>query len=551
MLLNPAHLFSRPVSVRSGATLTFLSGLKLFASEMESVIDMKRLSARFFLLIFPALFSLSAAAQTPAPRLEKAAKRSASSTPRATPASQMLFGSIALSTRSEESRKYIELALDKYENAMYDDAVATARHATQKDPQSPLSYAVLSFAARRGMPDSAALAKAKSLLSRATPDEQLLARWMVSVQERNLLPAIVNMNELLQRYPRDKHILYLTGEWLFLQQDDDRARATLETALQMDPDFPAALNRLGYVYMETGTPDPAKAIASLMRYAEVLPNSANPQDSLGELLRVAGHDQSSLEHYRAALRIDPAYLSSQYGLGDTYTLMSDFKSAREEYDRAIQKAQNTRDELYVKYQKALVYFWEGQAEEGRKALDLLFVEAANKKEPNELFDIGLGSAMLAATPQEELSQLGALSVFLEQPLPGMSEADRGVARASVLRERLRVIALNGLADDLAETLSKLEAWASSSGDLHIQEIYETARGYLSFRQGDLAHAAEQLAADSHSPLALQQLEIVEQKLGKTIEEVSAQTRLTYQRGPTVEWYLVEHSHSGEPDSQAR
>ena len=364
---------------------------------------MNRIPARFFLLIFVALFSRNGAAQTPASRVEKAAERTASGTPRVSPAAQQLFGSIALSTRSEEARRFIELALDKYENAMYEDAEAQARHATEKDSQSALSYAVLSFAARRGIPDGAALAKAQSLLPRATPDEQLLARWMTSIQDRDLLPAIVNMNELLKRFPHDKHVVYLTAEWLFLQQDDDRARSMMETALQVDPDFPAVLNRLGYVYIQTGNPDPAKAIASLKHYAQVEPHSPNPEDSLGEILRIAGHDQGSLEHYRAALRIDPKYLASQVGLGDTFILMGDSKSARAEYDRAIKMADNPRDELWAKYQKTLAYFWEGQAAEGRKALDVLFAEAANKKkEPNSVSDIGLGSAMLAADTRAEL-----------------------------------------------------------------------------------------------------------------------------------------------------
>src|SRR5205807_2702665 len=82
--------------------------------------------------------------------------------------------------------------------------------------QTALSYALASFAARRGMPDAAALAKAKALLSRATPDERLLVRWMTDIQDDNLLPAIASMNDLLKRYPRDKHVLYITGEWLFL-----------------------------------------------------------------------------------------------------------------------------------------------------------------------------------------------------------------------------------------------------------------------------------------------------------------------------------------------
>jgi len=154
---------------------------------------------------------------------------------------------------------------------MYDDAIVNARHATEKDPQSALSYALLSFVARRGVPNSAALAKAKSLLPRSTSDEQLLVRWMTSIQERELLPAIMNMNDLLKHYPRDKHVLYLTAEWLYFQQDYDRARTMMETALQIDPKFPAVLNRLGYVYAEAG--EIANAVASLKRYAEVEPGS--------------------------------------------------------------------------------------------------------------------------------------------------------------------------------------------------------------------------------------------------------------------------------------
>jgi tetratricopeptide (TPR) repeat protein len=368
---------------------------------------------------------------------------------------------------------------------------------------------------------------------------------MTSIQDRDLLPAIVNMNELLKRYPQDKHVLYLMAEWLFLQQSDDRARSMMETALRVDPDFPAVLNRLGYVYIQTGNPDAAKAIASLKHYAQVEPHSPNPEDSLGEIFRIAGHDQSSLEHYHAALRIDANYLASQVGLGDTYTLMGDAKSARAEYDRAIMMADNPRDEFWAKYQKTLVHFWEGQAAEGRKALDLLFVEAANRKEPNSVLDIGLGSAMLAAEPREELSQLGALAVFLEQPLPGMSEADRDVARASVLRERVRIASLSGLLDNAVEALSKLETLASSSGDILVQTVYESARGYLSSGKGDFAKATGQLAADSHSALALRQLAIVQEKLGDTSAAQLTRARLNFKRSPTVEWYLVERANGDQ------
>ena len=180
----------------------------------------------------------------------------------------------------------------------------------------------------------------------------------------------------------------------------------------------------------------ANAVASMKRYAEVEPGSPNPEDSLGEVLRTSGDDRSSLEHYSAALQIDPTYFASQIGLGDTLTLMGDFSSAKKEYDRAFQIAENPRDELNAKYQKALVYFWEGNAAEGRKELAALSEQAIDKKEPNMQFAIALGRAMLAGNAQDELEQLGALAAFLEHPLAGMSESDRGIARATVLRAPL-------------------------------------------------------------------------------------------------------------------
>ena len=502
---------------------------------------MARFAARWCLLIFLVFLATSAFAQTSAPHVEPASNRAAHASPIA-PLSQQLFGGIPLSTRSEEARKSLELAWDKYENAMYQSSANLARQATKKDPHSALSYAMVAFAARRGMPDASALAMAKTLLPRATPEERLLVRWMTDIQDHNVLPAIASMNDLLKRYPRDKHVLYITGEWLFLEQDDDRARNLLETALQVDPDFPAALNRLGYLYLDSSSPDPAKAIASLKRYAAVVPASPNPQDSLGELLREAGDDQDSLEHYRRALEIDPAYISSQYGLGNTRTLMGDFAGAREEYDRAIAMAKNRLDELYVKYLRTLVYFWERQPAEGRKALAALAKEAADKKEPNSQFQVGMALAMLAADPQSELEQLKTLSFFLDKPLAGMNESDRGIARAAVLRERARVEAQRGASREADQAIAELRALAAASRDQVIRSYFESACGYVLLSQGDFTNAADELAADPHSPLALEHLADLEEKLGNASAAEAARTGLKYHRSAEAEWFLATHTN---------
>jgi tetratricopeptide (TPR) repeat protein len=500
---------------------------------------MNRFSARVLLLLFPSLWGFPAWAQSSAPRVEVAKARKTSSAAKIAPIARLqLFSSIPVSTRSQQARKLVELSLDKYENHIVDGAIANARRAIQKDPQFALGYAALSLASLGSIPDSAALARAKSLMPRATPDEQLLVRWMTSISDRDLLPAISAMNDLLKRYPENKHVLYIIADWLYYQQDYDRSRQMLETVRRLDPDFPPALNLLAYAYMQTGTPDPEKALATVSRYAEVLPNSANPQDSFGEISRMTGDDQGSLDHYSAALSIDPTYISSHYGLGDTAALMGNFVRARAEYDDAIVIANNPRDRRHSEFQKALVSYWEGRPAEGRKALDALNEKARQEKEPYSQFEISFGRAMLAADSGVELEQLRAAETWLQNPIDGLSESDRAGFLAQILRERARISSRRGEFALAEASIRKLEWLAEQSRDPLVENSLESARVYLLAAKGDLASAVGALAADPRSLLALEQLAAAQENLGNTDAAQATRTRIKYLRAPTVEWYLL-------------
>jgi len=494
-------------------------------------------------LILPVVFATQILrAQEHPPRVEEARSRAASSA-RIAPAPLLLFDTIPVSTRSVEARKFAELALDKYENVLLHDAVVQAKHATEKDPDFALGYALLSLASRNGVPNGAALERAKVLMPHAPADEQLLVRWMTGIQDHNLLPAITSMNDLLKRYPKNKHVLYLISEWLFGQQDFDRSQKMMESLLQSEPNFPPVLNMLGYAYIQSAHPDPAKAVATLKRYIAADPSSPNTEDSMGEVLRYTGDDQGSLEHYSAALQIDPTFFTSQLGLGDTLTLMGKYDDARLEYDRAVLVSENNRDLLHASYQRALVYFWEGRAEEGRSALSNLAAEAAQKNEPNGQFEIAFGSAMLAPDFASELHQLRALEEKLQNTVEGMSEADRGGALANVLCEEARVASQHGLPEAAEQAIGKLERLAAQTADLLVENPYETARGYLLLLQGDLANAVDELSANRLSPLAVQQLAIAQQKLGNQAAAGETFNQLKYQRAPTVEWYLASQKGS--------
>lgn len=510
---------------------------------------MNRLFARLLLLVSPSLIGALAWAQQPAPQMKEASRKEAEPARPIAPiaAGRQLFGTFPVATKSDETRKLLESAIDQYENVLLDSAVATAHKASAKDPHSALAFALWSYAAQRGTPSPEAVQRAHALAPRATPDEALLVNWMLNVQEGETLKAISGMNDLLRRYPDDKHVLYLTAEWLYFQQDYDRSREMMEKIIALDPKFPPALNMLGYAYIETGSPDPVKAVDYLKRYAAVQPNHPNPQDSLGEVLRYAGDDQGSLEHYAAALKIITNFITSQTGLGDTRTLMGNYAQARTEYDKARAMATNSRDRLHAAYQEALVHFWEGHPAEGRKALDALVEESRKEKNSYALFEVSFARAQLAADAAGELQQLRALEGSLKKPIADMSESDRNISRAQVLREEARVAAHAKLPSVAQEAVSKLELSAAATRDLIIEGAYESARGYVLFAQGDFTNAADQLAGDPHSPLSLQHLAAAQEKSGEPEAAESTRKRLKYLRAPTVEWFLVTHSSDSDSD----
>jgi predicted Zn-dependent protease len=502
---------------------------------------MNRFLAFVFLLVFPSLFAVQAWGQESAPRLQETTARTAEAPARAAPASRnLLFGTISVSTHSDEARQSLELALDKYENDLLDDALVHAQHATEKDPHFALGYAVLAYASRRGTPNEAASARAKSLLPFASADEQLLARWMTSVQDGDLLPAIMLMNDLINGHPKDKHILYLTSEWLYSQEDYDQARSLMEKALKADPNFAPALNKLGYIYLHTATPDPTRAAAALQRYAELQPGSPNPEVSLGEILRYIGDDQGSLRHYADALQLDPTHFPARLGLADTLTLRSEYADARREYDKAVSVAETSRDAFHAEYQKAFVYFWEGQPAQGQKALEMLLQKAQKQKDAYAQCEIASGRAILTPDETSALEQLRALEGFLQHSVAGMNEDDRNICLASVLREAARVAALHGHLDAAQEEIGKLEKLAAKTRDMMIENRYESARGYLFFAQADFASSADELTTDLNSPLVVQQLALAQEKLGNATRAQAMRARLKFMRAATAEWYLASH-----------
>src|SRR5260370_32287205 len=221
-----------------------------------------------------------------------------------------------------------EKGMQDYENLYLERCNEGVRAAVKEDPNLAVAWAWIAFNSGNPEEVNAARTKAKALAPNLTSGEQLMVGWMVNVQEGDFIAGISAMNDMLEMYPKDKRLLYLAGNWLMGENGDDQAQRMMEKALTVDKNYPAALNDLAYV--DATNRRFAKAFSAMDRYVALLPEEPNPQDSYGELLRMAGAFEHSLEHYRAALKIDPDFVTSQLGLGDTYALMGNQEQARTE-----------------------------------------------------------------------------------------------------------------------------------------------------------------------------------------------------------------------------
>ncbi len=109
---------------------------------------------------------------------------------------------------------------------------------------------------------------------------------------------------LLQLEPEHAATLnYLGYMWADRGVNLDKAAAMLEKAVAADPANGAYLDSLGWAYFRLGKLDLAKTY--LGKAADVVPDDPTIQEHLGDLHLKMGDRKQALDHYRAALDLDP------------------------------------------------------------------------------------------------------------------------------------------------------------------------------------------------------------------------------------------------------
>jgi tetratricopeptide (TPR) repeat protein len=440
-----------------------------------------------------------------------------------------------VTTSSAKARAFYEKGMHDYENLYLERCNEDWRAAAKEDPNLAVAWAWIAFNSGNPEEVNAARAKAKALAPKLTPGEQLMVGWIVKVQEGDFIAGISSMNDMLEMYPKDKRLLYLAGNWLMGENGDDQAQRMMEKALTIDKNYPAALNDLAYV--DARNRRFAKAFTAMNRYVALLPQEPNPQDSYGELLRMAGNFEGSVEHYRAALKIDPDFVTSQLGLGDTYALMGNQEQARIEYEKAIRFAHNEADRLTYDMQKAMTWVREGNLAEADKA----FIEIAETGHAKGQ-DLQEAQALrqLAEYQQDDpiaLKRLKAAEEALDHRSV-ISPSDRNEEMSRILRDR--VVRASHTGNELLrdQSLKQLETMAASSRNRVIQSSYHGAAGSVLMDQKKYQDAIAHLEEDQDNPLTMELLARAYYQTNQPDKLHEVEVKLRGTNVPTMEQALV-------------
>ncbi|MGA8202127.1 MAG: tetratricopeptide repeat protein [Candidatus Sulfotelmatobacter sp.] len=443
--------------------------------------------------------------------------------------------SLPVTTSSAQARALYQKGMEDYENLYLERCNDDWRAAVKDEPNLAVAWAWIAFNSTDPKEVSAARENAKALAPKLTPGEQLMIAWIVKVQEGDYIGGISAMNDMLEMYPKDKHLFYLAANWLMGENGDDQSQRFLEKALALDKNFPPALNDLAYV--DARNREFAKAFAAMDRYVALLPKEPNPQDSYGELLRMSGNFEGSLQHYRAALKIDPDFVTSQVGLGDTYALMGNQEQARIEYDKAIRFAHNEADRLNYTMQKAMTWVRDGKFADA----DKLFLEVAETAHAKEQ-DLQEAQAYrhLAEYQTDDNASLKYLQ-DAEDALghrSAVAKSDKDEEMSRILRNRTVRAAHAGNSALADKSLQQLEAMASGSRNRVIQSSYNGAAGTLLMDQKKFDEAIAHLEEDQDNPFTMELLVQAYYQTNQTDKLAEAESKLRGTNVPTMEQALV-------------
>jgi serine/threonine-protein kinase len=178
--------------------------------------------------------------------------------------------------------------------------------------------------------------------------------------------------------------LSLAHMWLyrhFIDPSDERlsmAKTSVDRALSLEPDLPAAHMALGHYYYWSGTPNPGLALEEFKLVALREPNNAYARSLIGELQAVHGEWDEALDNTALAADLDPREPEWSVRAGMYYMMARRYEDAERYLNRSLSLAPDYAEAHAAKI--ALHLRWHGDKAVARQAVD----EMARRVTPGQV-----------------------------------------------------------------------------------------------------------------------------------------------------------------------
>lgn len=442
---------------------------------------------------------------------------------------------IPLTTDSDAARRAFRGGLENIENQQVERAHIDFRSAIRADSNFALAHLFLAYDNGDPAEEKSELDKARELAANASKPEQLMVQWLAGSREGEMVPAISAMNDLVAQFPEDKFLLFIAGRWMVQQHNYENAQRLLERAVAVDPNYPAALNELGYAY--AGSHQFDRAFKALDKYIALLPGEPNTEDSYGEISRMSGRYDQALAHFQKALSYDSKFIWSQVGVADTYLLMGKEEQARIEYAKAIAAAPSDGDRLNWEMSSAMTYAYQNDAKAFFPAMQAVADEAA-------AIHIGMQQAMAyrlmamyARDPQSalEYARKGEAVVARKGEMTASDSEQQLVQLRRTEAIRAAMAGDTVTADRLAD---ELRAQSARSNSEYVQMCSEGGQGGVLWAEKKFTDAIPHLEEDQGNPLSAARLVLAYRGAGDNYSADELLQKLSAYHEPTLDDLLA-------------
>ena len=435
---------------------------------------------------------------------------------------------IPITTKSSQARALFEEGMALCDRFHHDEARQCMEEAIEIDPEFALGYLGLACSDLRrgaqyaslqqaddlarpmirkappsillgvsvlGNEDEGFLGRAGQLLDKVSTAERLWINGLRLSAEGDRSGAVNSFVGLAMMYPQDPLAHRLLGDCYLRFGMPDSAIASYERALAIDSSMAIVYNMLGYEYQAVGRKQDAEQMFA--KYAELLPEEPNPQDSYAEFLLRDGRYEESLDLYRKALELDPGFTNSRVGAATDLALMEKYSEALAELDPKMDIARTGQDRLAIEGAKAVTYAY---AHDLKKCLTTF-------KNRGETIDIELepvdaaynydicGEIYAYEGKQRDAEEMfkTSLAIIRSSDLPKAVKEQYEIYHR--IRRSIYIDLPAGDVDRAERQLQQLEYKTGTMSDLVTKAALESAlhilRGMIAFDQKDYELAADE------------------------------------------------------------